>query len=258
METATFRRQSAPRHERAARAHWARQSARNCEAVSINPALTILAAHIRSTRLLMGIATLRVRSTPRSGPTPGLRKAWQRARSCEAVSTKPALRILAAHIPGSRLGMEEATLRFQSTPYSGSVRGPGWAWLSVRSCEAASTHPALTMLAAHIPPPRLLREEASSGEQSGPRPEHAPHAIWAGQAARSCEAASTDWGRASNSGSPSPRPAVTRRPSGWPPRRGSRRRARPRPCPLPCGSCGCGTTRPRRRRASRRPAPRAA
>ncbi len=40
-------------------------------------------------------------------------------------------------------------------------------------------------------------------EQGAPRPEHAPRAIWAGRAARSRTAASTDRGRASNSGSPS-------------------------------------------------------
>ena len=43
-------------------------------------------------------------------------------------------------------------------------------------------------------------EEAISGEQNAPRPEHAKRAIWAGRAARSRTAASTDRGRASNSG----------------------------------------------------------
>ncbi len=59
--------------------------------------------------------------------------------------------------------MEIAILRYQSTPYL----------------------------------PRLRMEIASLRYQSTPRPEHAPRAIWAGRAARSCEAASTARGWAS-------------------------------------------------------------
>ena len=73
------------------------------------------------------------------------------------------------------------------------ARGLGRAWQSVRSCEAVSTNPALRLRSAHSLAPRRRREKGSSREQSVPRPEHAPHAIWAGQAARSCAAASTDW-----------------------------------------------------------------
>ena len=119
------------------------QNVRNCEAVSTSPALTLLAAHIPSSRLLMEEATLRDRSTPYSGSARGLRRAWQSVRSCEAVSTNPALRILAAHIRTPRLGMAVAGLRDRSTPYSGSALGLRRAWQSVRSCEAVSTHPAL-------------------------------------------------------------------------------------------------------------------
>jgi len=66
-----------------------------------------------------------------------------------------------------------------------------------------STRPAVRILAAHSPAPGLLREVGTSSEQSAPRPEHASRAIWAGRAARSRAAASTDRGWASNSGSPS-------------------------------------------------------
>ncbi|MEO5728778.1 MAG: hypothetical protein ABI134_10885 [Byssovorax sp.] len=60
-----------------------------------------------------------------------------------------------------------------------------------------STNPSESLSAAHILIPRGAMEEAIWSEQSAPRPEHAKRAIWAGQAARSCEAASTDWGWAS-------------------------------------------------------------
>ena len=177
------------------------QSARSCEAASTNPALRILAAHIRTPRLGMAVAGSRDRSTPYSGSARGLRRAWQSARSCKAASTHRSVRLSAGHIRALRLGVAEAMLRLQSAPYSGSLRGLGRAWQSVRSCEAASTTPSLRLSVAHTPLPTHLRQEASSGEQNAPRPEHAKRAIWAGQAARSCEAASTDWGWASNSGS---------------------------------------------------------
>ena len=117
------------------------------------------------------------------------------------MSTNRTLRLGSAHSPGSRLGVAGARVRVRSTSYSGSLRGLERAWQSVRSCEAVSTNPALRLRSAHILAPRRRREEGSSREQSVPRPEHAPHAIGAGQAARSCAAASTDWGWASNSGS---------------------------------------------------------
>jgi uncharacterized protein (TIGR00730 family) len=91
----------------------------------------------------------------------------------------------------------------RSTPYSGSgsVLSLEKAWQSVRSCEAVSTNPALRLGSAHILAPRRRRPEGSSREQNAPRPEHVKRAIWAGRAARSRTAASTDRGRASNSGS---------------------------------------------------------
>jgi hypothetical protein len=45
-------------------------------------------------------------------------------------------------------------------------------------------------------------EVATLRYQSTPRPEHAQRAIWAGQVARRPVGPSTDWGRASNPGSP--------------------------------------------------------
>ena len=104
---------------------------------------------------------------------------------------------------GHERGHTHDAAQVRSTPHSssGSVLSLGKAWQSVRSCEAVSTNPALRLWSAHILAPRRRREERSSREQSVPRPEHAKHAIWAGQAARSCAAASTDWGWASNSGS---------------------------------------------------------
>jgi len=91
--------------------------------------------------------------------------------------------------------MSIASLRNRSTPYSGSARGLRRAWQSVRSCEAVSTHSAVRIPAAHTPLPGLRREVAALSEQSAPRPEHASRAIWAGRAARSRTAASTDRGR---------------------------------------------------------------
>ena len=75
--------------------------------------------------------------------------------------------------------------------------------LAERAQLRSGEHPSCVeaRVCAYILAPRRRREEGSSREQSVPRPEHAKHAIWAGQAARSCAAASTDWGWASNSGS---------------------------------------------------------
>jgi hypothetical protein len=98
----------------------------------------------------MEVATLRYQSTPYSGHAPRANRAWQSARSCEAASTSPALTILAALIHTPRLLMGVATLRYQSTPYSGHAQRANRAWQSARSCEAASTNPALTILAALI------------------------------------------------------------------------------------------------------------
>jgi hypothetical protein len=151
----------------------------------------------------MQVGSLRNRSAPYSGSARGLRKAWQGVRNCEAVSTNLSVRLSAAHIPTPRLGTAVAGLRNQSTPYSGSARDRRRAWQSVRNCAAVSTNPAVRLSAAHILPPRLLREVATWSEQNAPRPEHAKRAIWAGRAARSRAAASTDRGWASNSGSPS-------------------------------------------------------
>ena len=100
--------------------------------------------------------------------------------------------------------MEIGNLSNRRAPYSGSARGLRKAWQGARSCEAVSTNPSERLSAGPIFPPRLLREVVSSSEQSAPRPEHAKRAIWAGRAARSREAASTDRGRASfYAGSPS-------------------------------------------------------
>jgi len=91
--------------------------------------------------------------------------------------------------------MEIGNLSNRSAPYSDSARGLRKTWQSVRSCEAVSTNPSVRLSSAHILPPRLLRHVASSSEQNAPRPEHAKRAIWAGRAARSRAAASTDRGR---------------------------------------------------------------
>ena len=144
------------------------QSARSCEAASTNPALRILAAHIRTPRLGMAVAGSRDRSTPYSGSARGLRRAWQSARSCKAASTHRSVRLSAGHIRALRLGVAEAMLRFQSAPYSGSLRGLGRAWQSVRICEAASTNPALTIRGPHTRGARFGVAEAMLRLRSAP------------------------------------------------------------------------------------------
>jgi hypothetical protein len=143
------------------------------------------AAHILSARLPMGEASSRNQSSPYSVSARGLRRAWRSARSCEAASTNPSVRLPSAHTLAPRLLSERRTK----------------AWRSARSCEAASTNPSVRLSSAHTLAPRLLLEKGICSEQSAPRPSHAQRAIWAGRAARSCEAASTDRGRASTSGS---------------------------------------------------------
>ena len=149
----------------------------------------------------MGIGSLRDRSARYSGSARGLRKAWQSVRSCEAASTNPALTIRGPHTRGARFGVAEAMLRLRSAPYSGSLRGLGKARQSARNCEAASTHRSVRLSAGHIRALRLGVAEAMLRLQSAPYSGSLRGLGRAWQSVRSCEAASTDWGWASNAGS---------------------------------------------------------
>ncbi len=173
---AILRYQSTPYSGSARGLRKAWQSVRSCGAVSTNPARRISSSYIRTTRLRLAGAVLRNQSTPYSGPTPGPGRAWQNVRSYEAASTNPALMILTGLMwAWQSVRSCKAVCTNPAGRLSSAHRK---AWQRARSCEAVCTNPALRLSSAHSLPPRRLRQGASSGEQSAPRPEHAKRAIW--------------------------------------------------------------------------------